>query len=151
MGARSDPESVGHPGTPGTDAGIYVDSSALAIPYVPEPESDRLDGFLRDRAALVISQLAITGVLSAVARGKREGVLTADQALAERLLLSTDSHPLRTSDALHVALALSGPVSHIVLSSPTGSSDFCFAVTWRPRKRTLGTGVPPLTRPVAVQ
>lgn len=33
---------------------------------------------------------------------------------AERLLLSTDSLALRTLDALHVALALSGPATHVV-------------------------------------
>jgi uncharacterized protein len=126
---------------PPKDAGIYLDSSALAKLYLPEDESDRLDALLRGRRGLMISELAITEVLSAVARRKREDLIQAEQALqirdalltdagsgafdlldldptvhreAERLLLSTDSLPLRTLDALHVALALSGSASHMV-------------------------------------
>ena len=117
------------------DASIYVDSSALATLYVPEPESEMLDAFLRGQRGLIISELAITEVLSAVARRKREGELRAKHAneirdallvdadsgafrrldlnpevhrVAERLLLTTDSLPLRTLDALHIALAFSG-------------------------------------------
>ncbi len=123
------------------DSGIYVDSSALAKLYVPEPESDSLDAFLRGRRDLLISELAITEVLSAVARKRREGVLNASQAFeirdavladagsgsfrrldlspvvhrqAERLLLHVDSVPLRTLDALHVALALQGSAAYVV-------------------------------------
>jgi uncharacterized protein len=126
---------------PPVDAGIYLDSSALAKLYLPEDESDRLDDLLRGRRGLMISELAITEVLSAVARRKREGLIDAEQAFqirdalladagsgvfdlldldpavhreAERLLLSADSLPLRTLDALHVALALSGSTSHII-------------------------------------
>lgn len=126
---------------PPVDAGIYLDSSALAKLYLPDNESDRLDAMLRGRRGLKISELAITEVLSAVARRKREGFVDAEQALqirdalladagsgvfdlldldptvhreAERLLLSTDSLPLRTLDALHVALALSGATSHMI-------------------------------------
>ena len=123
------------------DAGLYIDSSALAKLYVPEPESDMLEACLKGRRDLMISELAITEVLSAVSRRKREGVLSSRQAHdirdavladadsgsflrldlsplvhreAERLLLSVDSLSLRTLDALHVALALSGSASHIV-------------------------------------
>ncbi len=127
--------------TGGTDSGIYLDSSALAKLYVPEPESDGLDAFLRGRRDLLISELAITEVLSAVARKRREGMLTAAQAFeirdavladadsgsfyrldlnpsvhrqAERLLLNIESVALRTLDALHVALALRGSATYIV-------------------------------------
>jgi predicted nucleic acid-binding protein len=126
---------------PGVDAGIYVDSSALAKLYVPEVESERLDNFLRGRRGLMISELAITEVLSAVGRRKREKELRAELANeirdalladadsgsfnrldlspavhreAERLLLATDSVPLRTPDALHIALALSGQATHVL-------------------------------------
>lgn len=126
---------------PPDDAGIYLDSSALARLYVPEPESDRLDSFLQGRRGLIISDLVITEVLSAVARRKRERELRADQAneirdavLAdadsgsferldltpsvhrevERLLLASDSLPLRTLDALHIALALSISATHVL-------------------------------------
>jgi len=126
---------------PPVDARIYLDSSALAKLYLPEDESDRLDALLQGRRGLTLSELAITELLSAVARRKREGLVDAEQALqirdavladadsgafelldldptvhreAERLLLSTDSIPLRTLDALHVALALSGSTSHVI-------------------------------------
>lgn len=125
----------------GADAGIYLDSSALAKLYVPEPESDALEAFFRGRRDLMISELAITEVLSAVARRRREGMLTADQALeireailadadsgslhrldmsplvhreAERLLFQIESVALRTLDALHVAVALFGSATYVV-------------------------------------
>jgi predicted nucleic acid-binding protein len=124
----------------GTDSGVYVDSSALAKLYVPEPESDRLDAFLRGRRDLLISELTITEVLSAVARKRREGMLDVSQASeirnailadadsgsfsrldlsplvhreAERLLLHVESAALRTLDALHVALAQQGSAATI--------------------------------------
>ena len=123
------------------DLAVYVDSSALAKLYVPEAESELLDAFLLGRRGLMISELAITEVLSAVARRKREGVLPARKANqirdavladaasgtfrrldlspavhrdAERMLLSTESVPLRTLDALHIALAVSGEATHVV-------------------------------------
>lgn len=123
------------------DALVYIDSSALAKLYVPEPESDALDAFLRRRRGLMISELGITEVLSAVARRKRggelrpalasriRGALLADAGSgcferlqlspavhreAERLLLATESLPLRTLDALHLAVAISGGATHIV-------------------------------------
>jgi predicted nucleic acid-binding protein len=113
--------------------GVYVDASALAKLYVPEAESDLLDAFLRGRKDLMTSELSITEVLSAVARRKREGELDSERAgqirdalladaksfrrldlspalhrQAERLLLSSEKIPLRTLDALHIALAFSG-------------------------------------------
>jgi uncharacterized protein len=126
--------------TGGADTGIYLDSSALAKLYVPEPESDRLDALLRGRRDLLISELAITEVLSAVARKRRAGMLNASQTIkirdalladadsgfflrldlnplvhrqAERLLLHVESVVLRTLDALHVALALHGSATYI--------------------------------------
>jgi uncharacterized protein len=124
-----------------SDGAIYIDSSALAKLYVPEPESKLLDEFLRGRTDLMISELVITEVMSAVARRRREGVLSAAQAhairdavlsdagsgcfqrldlnpsvhrKAEGMLLSTDSVPLRTLDALHIALALSGAATRVI-------------------------------------
>jgi predicted nucleic acid-binding protein len=120
---------------------LYIDSSALAKLYLPESDSDRLDDFLRSRRDLTISELAVTEVISAVARRRREGALTARQAnrvrdavlsdaqsgsfrrldlnpvihrQAERILLSTDSIALRTLDALHIALAIFGEARSIV-------------------------------------
>jgi predicted nucleic acid-binding protein len=120
---------------------LYVDSSALAKLYVPELDSDEVDSYLRGRVGLMISELAITEVLSAIARRKREGELSSDVAIrirdalladadsgafarlhldpavhreAERLLLSTTAVPLRTLDALHLALAFSGAATHLL-------------------------------------
>ena len=120
---------------------LYVDSSALVKLYVREAESDSVDAFLRGQMGLMISELAITEVLSAVARRTREGELTAASANkirgalladaesgsfarlqlsagvhreAERLLFSTNAVPLRTLDALHLALAFSGSATHVL-------------------------------------
>ena len=141
MSGRSVAEESMVQDAPGADAGVYLDSSALAKLYVPEPESDRLEAFSRGRRDLMISELAITEILSAVARRRREGVLTAHQALAirdavlrdadsgsfvrldmsplvhreaERLMFQIESVALRTLDALHVAVALLGLATHVV-------------------------------------
>lgn len=71
--------------------GVYVDSSALAKLYVPEPESDRIDRFLHGRRDLMISELSVTEVLSAVARRRREGALDVKQAAEIRDALLTDA------------------------------------------------------------
>jgi predicted nucleic acid-binding protein len=119
---------------------LYIDSSALAKLYTPEVESDSVDAFLQGRSDLLISELAISEVLAAVARRRREGLLEPAAAnrirdaliidadsgsfrrlhldpavhrAAERLLLST-STPLRILDALHLALAFSGTATQIL-------------------------------------
>jgi predicted nucleic acid-binding protein len=139
MAAKSVPE--GSPSEPAPKTGVYIDSSALAKLYVPEVESERLDRFLRGRRDLMISELSITEVISAASRRKREGALDAAQVRrirdavladaqsgafrrlditpvvhreAERMLLSIESVALRTLDALHVAIALSGQAQSIV-------------------------------------
>jgi predicted nucleic acid-binding protein len=136
MAGKSAAEAPDAPGP-----GLYVDSSALAKLYLPEPGSDTLDRSLRGRRDLLVSELSITEVVSAVARRRREGALTQAQAnrirdavledagggaftrldlapathrRAEQLLLSTGTLPVRTLDALHIALALSGEATSIV-------------------------------------
>ncbi len=126
---------------PSADIALYIDSSALAKLYVPEAESDKVDAFLRGKVGLMISELAITEVLSAVSRKKRTGELEPEPAnrirdalladadsgsfarlhldpavhrAAELLLLAAESVPLRTLDALHLALAFSGAASHLL-------------------------------------
>ena len=138
MAGPSDAEVTG-PVSPGIETAVYIDASALAKLYVPEAESERLDTFRHGRLGLMISELAITEVLSAVARRKREGELRPELANqirgalladadsgsfarlhldpavhreAERPLLATDSLPLR--DALHIALAFSGRATHVL-------------------------------------
>ena len=140
MAEPSEVEPAG-PAILGIDTALYVDSSALAKLYVPEAESESIDTFLRGRRGLMISELAITEVLCAVGRRKREGELRPalanqirdavladadsgsfvrlhlDPAVhreAERLLLAAESLPLRTLDALHIALAFSGAATHML-------------------------------------
>jgi len=125
---------------PGPGEGIYLDSSALVKLYLPEKESEALDRFLVGRRDLVISELSITEVISAIARSKREGVLESKHVeriyeavladarsgsfrrldvspaihrSAERILLASESTPLRTVDAVHIALAVFSGVKYL--------------------------------------
>jgi len=141
MEEQTETEAAVPPVASPVETTLYVDSSALAKLYVPEAESEKLDAYLRGRIGLMISELAITEVLSAVARRKREGELQPELANrirdavladadsgsfarlhldpavhreAERLLLAVTSMPLRTLDALHLALAFSGAATHVL-------------------------------------
>lgn len=58
---------------------VYLDASALAKLYLPEAESDSLEQALLGRRDLQVSNLAVTEVISAAARRRREGLLTAAQ------------------------------------------------------------------------
>jgi predicted nucleic acid-binding protein len=115
---------------------LYLDASALVKLYLPEPESDTLDKALQGRNDLLISDLSITEIVSAISRRRRERVLSAVSCArlhrkiladveegiysrsdltsethreAERFLLAVDDLALRAADALHLALAsLSG-------------------------------------------
>ena len=111
-------------------APLYLDASALSKLYMAEPESDSLNRALRGRRDLHVSDLAITEIVSALARRRREGLLPADvpprlhatilahleaglfhrveliaqvHREAERLLLTLE---VRAADSLHLALAL---------------------------------------------
>lgn len=112
---------------------LYCDASALAKLFLPEAESDQLNQLLDGRSDVILSDLAITEVVSALARRLREGalpnsavrrayrkllatvsegdfrrveLLAPTHREAERLLLATRAAPLRAADALHIALAL---------------------------------------------
>jgi predicted nucleic acid-binding protein len=101
---------------------------------VREPESAEFTRVIQKRADLLVSDLAVTEIASALSRRMRHGMITADQALAvqrevietlagapyehveltgevhrraEHLLLTLHTL-LRAGDALHLALALSG-------------------------------------------
>jgi len=121
---------------------VYLDASALAKLYVEEPESTELERALLGRSDLLVSELSITEVVSALARRVRERELSARDAtrvhrriladlsrgefqhvdlspnlhrVAERLLLQVGTTaPLRASDALHLALAGSAPAGAFV-------------------------------------
>ena len=112
---------------------VYLDTSALAKIYVSEPESAELEAALVGRRDLIVSDLAVTELASAVARRVHEGRLQPRDARSvyDRLLrdvtggefrraeLTTNVHReaerllmrweqvvrLRAADALHLALA----------------------------------------------
>lgn len=116
------------------DGPLYCDASALLKLYFPEPGSDELNRLVEGREDLLASDLAVTEIVSALARRAREGALEWAEAsrvqrallaaleggtcqrveltrdvhrVAERLLLVRSGAPLRAADALHLALAVS--------------------------------------------
>ena len=115
---------------------VYLDASTLATLYFPEAESDALDGALRGRRDLTVSDLAVTELLAALtgrrlAKGaarvaeavrsallgdldsgiyRRAEIAPATHRAAERLLVSV-TPPLRAGDALHLALAMTAGVA----------------------------------------
>ncbi len=111
---------------------IYVDTSALVKRYLSEAGSDIFDAFFLDQAPLAISRLTVVEMRSALARRRRDqqitGVLEAqvleafrldvqdgalavssfledDLTLAYHLMDEVADLPLRTLDALHLAVA----------------------------------------------
>ena len=125
---RRDATLIGHGTSP-----VYLDTSALAKIYVAEVESDELEAALLGRRDLIVSDLAVTELTSAIARRVRDAHLSASHAQriyhrvardlttgefrraelatgvhreAERLLMALGRQvPLRAADALHLALA----------------------------------------------
>ena len=113
---------------------LYCDTSALVKLYVREPGSAELNRTVEGRADLLVSDLAVTEVVSALSRRLRQGALTRGAALqvqqaivdgldggvyqrveltrdvhrrAEQFLVTQTETPLRAADALHLALATS--------------------------------------------
>lgn len=112
---------------------VYLDSSALAKLHVAASGSATLEAALVGRRDLIVSELAVTELSSAIARRTREGDCSAahpqrlyqriqrDRAAgqfrraeltasvhreAERMLLGLGRRvPLRAADALHLVLA----------------------------------------------
>jgi uncharacterized protein len=120
---------------------LYLDASALVKLYLPEPESDDLNRLLLGRLDAVVSDLAVTEIVSSLSRRRREGSVTTavvsglQRALlghieagvyrrvelipaahreAERLLISLGTVPLRAADALHLALALGAEAASLL-------------------------------------
>jgi predicted nucleic acid-binding protein len=120
---------------------LYLDASALVKLYLPEPESDDLNRLLVGRHDVVVSDLAVTEIVSSLCRRRREGSLTtavvsrlhgallghieagvyrrfelipAAHREAERLLISLGTVPLRAADALHLALALGAEAASLL-------------------------------------
>ncbi len=121
---------------------LYLDASALVKLVVSEPESDALNTALRECEDVIVSDLAISETASAIGRRSREGGLTRSQSRrlyrevqkvaayatraeltppvhrrAERLLL-TAAGPLRTLDALHIALAVEAGAATVLTYDP---------------------------------
>lgn len=55
---------------------VYLDASALAKLYVSEARSDELEAALLGRRDLIVSDLALSELASAIARRAREGEMT---------------------------------------------------------------------------
>lgn len=118
----------------------YIDTSALAKWYINEPGSEAVAAFLRDVDIAVISRLTMTEMRCLLARRRRAGDFDIDYELAAhaqfkhdtaagRLTVqaSNDAHfidaahlierldplPLRTLDAIHLAIARAGAVDAI--------------------------------------
>ncbi|MGH7709104.1 MAG: type II toxin-antitoxin system VapC family toxin [Vulcanimicrobiaceae bacterium] len=126
--------TASRPRSPEISGPLYLDASAAVKLYVPEKESAALNSALRGRRDALISDLAITEIVSSLARRFREGGVARDaigrlhsellghvesgfyrridltpevHREAERLLRSLDGVALRAADALHLSLALS--------------------------------------------
>ena len=122
---------------------IYLAASALVKLFVPEPESDALNQALMGMEDVILSDLALTEMASALGRRTREGRLTRAASrrlyreaenlatvcrraeltppvhrLAERLLLTSREVRLRALDALHVAMALDARAATLVTYDP---------------------------------
>jgi predicted nucleic acid-binding protein len=121
---------------------VYVDASALVKLFVPEPGSDALNEALVGLTDVIVSDLALTEMASALGRRTRELLLTREQARrlyreavklhassrqaeltppiqrrAERLMLAL-AIPLRAVDALHLATALDAEAATVATFDP---------------------------------
>ena len=139
---------------------LYCDASALVKLYVSEPGSDRFNQVVEGRDDLLVSDLAITEVVSAMSRLLRQGSVTRERIgrvqrdvlgrlddgvyqrveltrdvhrRAENLLQSLTATPLRASDALHLALA----------TSARAASMASFDVRLRAASRGVGLAIYP--------
>jgi len=122
-------------------AGPYVDTSALAKWYLPEPGAEQFAAFIAGHTIAVISRLAVVELHSILNRRRHAGeikhnhvarvVAVFERQIAEGLIEVyplDDRHaveaagimqripdqPLRTLDALHLAIALDIEASHLV-------------------------------------
>jgi uncharacterized protein len=121
---------------------IYLDATALVKLFVPEEESDPLNQALAGLTDVIVSDLALTEMASALGRRTRERRLTREEAKrlyreaskllassqhaeltppihrrAERLMLSLPV-PVRALDALHLATALDAEAATVVTFDP---------------------------------
>lgn len=111
---------------------VYIDTSALAKWYLNEPRSEDFEAFIRQQAAAAINRLTVLEFRCLLARRRRSGDFS--QRMEDRvfsafeddvrkgslvvhpledshaltaidILTRLRSHPLRSLDALHLAIA----------------------------------------------
>ena len=119
---------------------LYLDTSALVKWYIAEPGSDAFEDFLRPRAGASISRLSMVELRSALSRRRRNnditrsvergafrlfeahvrdgllGVIAMEDAhfsAALEIIESLPRIPLRTLDALHLAVVRSQDIKAI--------------------------------------
>jgi hypothetical protein len=127
----------------------YVDTSALAKWYLNEPFSEKFESFIQQQSTAVISRLTVVEFRCLLARRRRAGEITkavetrvfntfeediragflqihpvADEHLIAALALITRlaRFPLRTLDAMHLAIAQGIRVRHLATADRTMAS-----------------------------
>jgi uncharacterized protein len=150
---------------PGLDGPVYVDTSGLVKLYLPEKDSAAVDRAVAGRRDLLVSDLAVTELVSSLCRRRREGDLSTSQisrvhravlghvasgALrridvsettfreAERLLTTLVDVPLRAADALHLAGAVEADAATLLTFDErlsTAAARVGLAVWPAPRRR----------------
>jgi uncharacterized protein len=127
---------------------IYLDTSVLVAYYYPEPLSDVAQKVVRSQSHPAISSLTEVELISALARKTREGGLSkqgaeriatlflshVEEGLYRRLLISEQHYvqardwlqsfqtPLRTLDALHLAVAAATDLQLVTADKTLASS-----------------------------
>lgn len=124
----------------------YLDTSALAKWYLNEPFSEKFEAFIQEQSAAAISRLTVVEFRCLLARRRRAGEITktvetrvfaafeedtragflqihpvADDHLIAALALITKlaRFPLRTLDALHLAIVQSIHARHLATADRT--------------------------------
>jgi len=134
---------------------VYVDTSVLAAYYCPEPMSAKAEEAILRSEAPAISLLVEVELVSAVARKLREGSLSQadatrivtrfrlhiDEGRYERLPIDTEHYevardwvgrfavPLRTLDALHLAVCLASDAVLLTADTSLARAGRHFGVT----------------------
>jgi predicted nucleic acid-binding protein len=124
----------------------YVDTSALAKWYLNEPGSEEFEAFITRQSAVAISRLTVVEFRCLLARRRRSGdidgrteerifsvfeddirggYLTVHRLEDEHAIAAAElihrlrAHPLRSLDALHLAIALSLDTARIATADRT--------------------------------
>ncbi len=144
----------------GSALNVYVDSSALVKAFIDEPGRDELLEILAGATVVATVRLAYVETRAAFARAARERRLTGsevrsasraldqrwtqlaivelDDTLAREASSLADAHPLRASDAVHLAAALS-----IAADEPRSVTFACWdAQLWDEARKTSFSMVP---------